>query len=171
MFWFRSMGVQYKIKFRDLLAFCFYHYSRSPFVIGIYGIILFLISIQIVQALPNNVNLIPKAILFFVTEMIAFIVIAALLTILMIFSLVSRRNKTLLTEHELTIQDNTFSVETKYERAEHRWFAVQKLARTRRHLFIYVSQRSAHVIPRRAFKDRDEWNSFCESFKKETLAV
>jgi hypothetical protein len=88
-------------------------------VVGIYGTILFLISIQIVQALPNNVNLIPKAILFFVTEMIALIVIAVLLTILMIFSLVSRRNKTLLTEHELTIEDNTFIVETKYDRAEH----------------------------------------------------
>jgi len=165
------MQVRFKIKFRDLLAFCTYHCPRSVFVIGVYGIIFLLLSFTIVQALPAEVNHVSKIIIFLITEMLALVLIAIIFALLMVVGMVSGRNKTLLTDHALTFEDDTFIVETKYKRTEHRWFGVQKLARTRRHLFIYVSQHSAHVIPRRAFKDRSEWDSFCEYCRSKKQAV
>lgn len=165
------MQVRYTTKFRDLLAFCFHDYPRSPFVIGIYGIVFLLISFYIAQSLPPDANPLPKAILFLVAELITFISIAALFLILTTLNLISFRNKTLLTDHALTLDDDTFALETPFHRTEHRWLGVQKLTRTRRHLFIYLSQHSALVIPRRAFKDRNEWDSFYESCKNRAHSV
>ena len=165
------MQVRYTTKFRDLLAFCFYDYPRSPFVIGTYGIVFVLVSFYIAQSLPTDIEPIPKAVLFLVAELILAMAIAALFSFLTTLNLISFRNKTLLTDHALTLDDDTFALETPFHRTEHRWLAVQKLARTRRHLFIYLSQHSALVIPRRAFKDRDEWDSFYESCRTRARAI
>ena len=79
--------------------------------------------------------------------------------------MVSRRNKTLLTEHTITLAEGYFIEETAYGKTDHKWSAVQKLARTRRHTFIYIAQYAAHVLPRRAFRDDTEWEAFYELCK------
>ena len=156
------MTIRYTNTFRDIMAFCFYHYPRSPLVIGVYGIGFILVTPLIVQALPSNESPIVKGITFLIMEIIAFVVIAGFFAVTVVLSMVSRRNKTLLTEHTITIADGSFAEETAYNKTDHKWAGVQKLARTRRYLFIYVAQHAGHVVPRRAFRDNTEWDSFYE---------
>jgi hypothetical protein len=80
----------------------------------------------------------------------------------------SRRNKTLLPEHTITLADASFTEETAYNKTDHKWSGVQKLARTRRHIFIYVAQHAAHVVPRRAFRDDAEWESSTSNRRHQT---
>src|SRR5471030_1266677 len=129
------MKVRYKNTFGDIMAFCFYHYPRSPLVIGIYGIGFVLISIPIVEALPSDALLVVKAIDFLVLEFIAFAVIAGFFAITVVLSMVSRRNKTLMTEHAIVLADDSFVEETSYNKTDCKWSGVQKLARTKRHIF------------------------------------
>ena len=87
-------------------------------------------------------------------------IIAGFVAVTVVLSMVSRRNKTLLTEHTITLADGSFVEETAYNKTDQKWSGVQKLARTRRHVFIYVAQYAAHVVPRRAFRDDTEWDLF-----------
>ena len=154
------MTIRYTNTFRDIMAFCFYHYPRSPLVLGIYGVGFILVTLVIVQAIPGDVSPIAKVITFVIMELIAFVLIAGFFALTVILSMVSRRNKTLLTEHTITIADASFAEETAYNKTDHKWSSVQKLARTRWHILIYVAQHAAYVVPRRAFRDDIEWDSF-----------
>lgn len=165
------MTIRYTNTFRDIMAFCFYHYPRSPLVIGVYGIGFILVTLVIVQALPSDVSPVAKVITFFIMELIAFILIAGFFALTVVLSMVSRRNKTLLTEHTITLADGSFVEETAYNKTDHKWSGVQKLARTRRHMFIYVAQYAAHVVPRRAFRDDTEWDSFYDFCRQRIDAV
>jgi len=165
------MTIRYENTFRDIMAFCFYHYPRSPLVIGVYGIGFVLVSLSIVRALPSDASPVAKVITFLVMELIAFLFIAGFFAVTVALSMVSRRNKTLLTGHTITLTDGSLMEETEYNKTDHKWSGVQKLARTRRHVFIYVAQYSAHVVPRRAFRDDAEWNLFYEFCRQRIPAL
>ena len=160
------MTIRYKNMFRDLMGFCFYHYPRSPIVIGTYGLGFVLLSSGILQALPTDITPVAKVVTFLAMEFLAFLFIAGSFVVIVVLSMVSRRNKTLLTEHTITLGEGSFVEETAYNKTDHKWAGVQKLARTRRHIFIYVSQYAAHVVPRRAFQNDTEWDSFYEFCKQ-----
>jgi hypothetical protein len=144
------------------MAFCFYHYPRSPIVIGSNGIAFALLSVVVFQALPKDEGIIPRVIAFVVMEFVVFCFLAAVLGLSVVLSMVSRKNKTVLTEHTITLSDQSFTEEPPYKMTEQKWTIVQKLARTNNYVFIYVAQYMAHVVPRRAFRDDAEWNAFYE---------
>ena len=106
------MTVRYTNTFRDIMAFCFYHYPRSPLVIGTYGIGFILVTHSIVQELPSDASPVAKMITFLVMELIAFALIAGFFALTVFLSMVSRRNKALLTEHTITLADDSFVEET-----------------------------------------------------------
>jgi hypothetical protein len=150
------------------MAFCFYHYPRSPIVIGFYGVGFALISLIVFQALPKDGDVATKVIAFAVMELIAFCFLAAVLALSVVSSMVSRKNKTVLTEHTIILGEAGFTEETPYNKTEQKWTIVQKLARTRSYIFIYVAQYVAHVVPRRAFRDDAEWDAFYEYCRQRT---
>ncbi|MGH9847652.1 MAG: YcxB family protein, partial [Blastocatellia bacterium] len=43
-----------------------------------------------------------------------------------------------------------------------RWDSVRKISRTRRHIFLFIAQYGALVIPRRAFQTGSQWELFYE---------
>jgi hypothetical protein len=154
------MTVRYTNTFRDILAFCFYHYPRSPVVLGTYGLGFLLISAVIFQSLPSDIPPAAKALSFLVLETLAFGFVAAIFTLTVVASMVSRRNKSILTEHVITLTESALCEETAYNKSETRWAGISHVARTRRYMFVYLAQYQAHVIPRRAFESDADWNSF-----------
>jgi hypothetical protein len=153
------------------MAFCFYHYPRSPVVIGFYGIGFALLSLIVLQALPKDGDVVTKVIAFGVMEFIAFCLLAAVLALSVVLSMISRKNKTVLTEHTIMLSEASFTEETRYNKTEQKWTIVQKLGRTNGYLFIYVAQYTAHVVPRRAFRDDAEWDAFYEYCSQRTQAA
>jgi len=47
-----AMTIRYQNTFRDLMAFCCYHYPRSPVIIGFNGACFALISFLVFYAFP-----------------------------------------------------------------------------------------------------------------------
>jgi hypothetical protein len=154
------MKVHYRNTFRDIMAFCFYHYPRSPFVVGSYLVFLVVLSVFFVMALPKEASTGEKIVVFVVLELIAAALFAGSMAISIVLSMISSKNKTVLTDHTLILGEENFVEETVYNRTEQTWGSVQKLARTRRYIFIYVAQHMAHVIPRRAFATDGDWEAF-----------
>ena len=155
------------------MAFCFYHYPRSPLVIGTIVVGIGVLSFVFIQAIPSEFTTMAKVITFLVLEALAFLLFAGLIAISVVLSMISSKNKTVLTDHTLTLNEESFFEETVYNRTEQTWNSVQKLARTRRHILIYIAQYLAHVVPRRAFQDDAEWNAFyqfCVERTKDTQA-
>jgi hypothetical protein len=165
------MTIRYKNTFRDIMAFCFYHYPRSPVVIGSNCVAFAIISLIVFQALPKNGDVVTMVITFAVMELIAFSLLAGMFALSVVLSMVSRRNKTLITEHTIVLGGESFTEESPYNKTEQKWTSVQKLARTKSYIFIYVAQYMAHVVPRRAFRDDAEWDAFYEYCRHRTRAA
>ena len=163
------MTIRFTLTFRDLLAFCRYHYPRSPFVIGTFLFCMALLTVPLTQALfadpPKDLGLVTRTVAFIVFEMVLASAIVMIFGVSIVLSMISRRNKTYYAERTLTIADTGISSESQYGKTEVKWTIVQKLARNRRYIFAYTAQHAAYIIPRRAFSDEaqfDAFFTFCE---------
>jgi len=162
------MTIRYQNTFRDLLSFCFHHYPCSPIMLGFFGIWFIFLSFAIIQQLPEEAGLAVKVLVFIVLQCILFAAISGFFAVVIVLSVVSRRNKTFLTEHAYTLEENGFTSETPYAKSEQKCAIVQKLARTKNYIFICVAQHAAHVIPRRACRDDAEWEAFYAYCRQKT---
>jgi len=140
-------------------------------VIAYYGLGFAVLSLVVFQGLPKNVSVAARGMTFIIGESIVFVFFAVVFGFSVVLGMVSRKNKTLLTERNMTFDDHGFTSETQYSRSEMKWPIVQKLARTRNYIFIYVAQHSAHIVPRRAFGGDTEWDSFYEFCKQRSRAT
>jgi len=76
--------------------------------------------------------------------------------------MISRKNKPLYCQRILTVGDEGIITESEYGRSEIKWSLVQKLARTRKHIIMYLNQQSAIIIPHRAFESVTQCDTFYE---------
>jgi hypothetical protein len=105
---------------------------------------------------------------FLVGELVILAFFGAVFAALFVVSRISGRKRTILTEHRFAIAPESLVDETAFAKRDFKWPDVQKLARTRRYIFIYVAQPAAFVIPKRAFQDDDEWNAFYQFCRERT---
>jgi hypothetical protein len=87
--------------------------------------------------------------IFAVVGSMLFANLAALLVVLISF--VPRLNKGILTTHTLTIDDAGVTEETAVNQSRAKWSGVLRVRQNRSFIFIYLTEYSAHVIPKRAF--------------------
>jgi hypothetical protein len=159
-----AMTITFRNTFRDRLGFAAYHLPRNPFIIVI-SIILFLMLtfgtvIPAVREGPTGESKLVRAVAFVFVEALLMVLIGAMWTAITVLTMISRRNKPLVCERTITLREDAFVTESEYGRSETRWTIVQKLARTRRYILMYVAQASAVVIPRRAFASSTQWDAF-----------
>ncbi len=143
-----------------MLAFGLYHYPRSPIILGTYAVVVCFISWDAARSFPADMSGFAQAIVMLFVAATGSLIYTGVLAMVFVLGMLSRRNQTFLTEHAITVGAAFFVEETPYNRTEYNWLAVQKLARTKRYLFIYISQNAAHVIPRRAFASDADWQAF-----------
>jgi uncharacterized membrane protein YuzA (DUF378 family) len=160
------MTIIYRNTFRDHLAFAAYHMLHSAmFLVATTVILTLLTFMSVVPAISGTESAAVRIIAFVFMEVLLLIGIAGVFTITTMLTLISRKNKTLLAERTVTLGEDGFVVESVYGRSEYKWPVVQKLARTRGHVFLYFSKASALVIPRRAFEgvaQRDAFYAYCK---------
>lgn len=168
------MTISYTNTRRDLLTFNRQHIWRSPVSIAInLGCVAFLAYIFFQAAEPgpeHHYGLTARIVATVLFIALALPVLVAVQLVIVVLLLLSRRNKTLFTTHTLTLREDGFDTENMYARSDCKWTVVQKLRQTRRHLFIYVSQNGALIVPRRAFRDDAEWKAFHEFCQRHTEA-
>jgi hypothetical protein len=168
------MKVTYRNAFRDRLAFAAYALPRKPlFVLIVVGTFLLFTFESVIPAVRSSRSHGPvvTAIAFVILELVLALLLAAVYTAVIVIAMVSRMNKPLRCERTVTIGNEGFVTESEYGRSETRWSLVQKLGRTRRHIFLYLSGDSAVMVPRRAFDSTADWDTFYEICRRSTKRV
>ena len=150
--------VTYKTKLSHLIYFSWYHLIRSSGLI----ICIYLFSCFIAyQSLPQDFGIVVRIIIFAIMSIIIFSVILVLIfPFAFIFTQISRKNKTIMTENSIELHEDHFVTENQYGRSVLKWDIVQKLRRTKRFIVVYFSKNSALIVPKKAFLSEDDWNSF-----------
>lgn len=166
------MKIIYRNGFRDRIAFVAYHCPRNPiFIFMMLGAFLFFTFESVIPALhslPADRSIFFKLILFVITELVIAVAIVGVWTVIMLATMISPKNKTLYCERAMTVGDDAFVIESEYGRSETNWSVIQKLARTRTHIFMYVNQENAVTVPRRAFESATQWDTFYEICRRST---
>jgi hypothetical protein len=160
------MTISYRNTRRDVLNFVMYHYLRSPTMIVI-ALGLFWVVFTAVRPVlfdgKHSAMVACVAFLFMEGLALCFLVVVVVLTTFA--EILSRGNKTALTEHAITVEDSGLIEETSFNRTEFKWSGIQKLGKNSDYIFIYISGASAHVVPTRAFanaSERDEFYRYCK---------
>jgi hypothetical protein len=163
--------ISYRNTFSDVMALCVYHCLHLPLLIGVFACVIAFLSYVYWTLLPREIELVPKLLVVAAVDLIFASVFVALSPLLIALTYISRKNKTILTDRTVTLFEDSFVEESSYSRTEAKWLSLQKLVRTRKHIFLYVSQHAAHAIPRRAFKTQEEWDDFYEFCRRKKLEV
>ncbi|MEM6519709.1 MAG: YcxB family protein [Cyanobacteria bacterium P01_C01_bin.70] len=162
------MKVQYKNTYFDIMSFLFYHYPRDLPIqaLAVFFVIacnwpIYRILRAIDPSIASDVFSIVSSIIFlFITMLVSLITFAIIVVTFSAMAFLPRLNKGILTEHKLILSDHSLVEETKFNRTEHSWEGILRVRQNRRYIFVYVSQYSAHVIPKRAFCNHHEAEMF-----------
>jgi hypothetical protein len=149
------MIVTYKNTYKDLFFFMHYTYTRSLIYIGVYFLCALYISYS---AFYENYTK-SYLIILILTLLLAFIfhVITLLLGFL---SMISKKNKPMMTEHTIILEEDFLKEITEYGNSEFKWHGVQKPIKTKNYIYIYVSKFAGHIIPLKAFNNDEDIKSF-----------
>ena len=71
-------------------------------------------------------------------------------------------NRNLVSPRRIEIGPEGFNETWQFGKQSLDWRAIERVAWTDTHLFLYVSAISAHIVPRRAFECEAEFKRFCE---------
>lgn len=160
------MTITYRNGFRDRLAFAAYHLPRKPLILLMTAAALLFFTFESVlpaaRSLPADKPMVVRVIAFIFVDVLLLICFAAFWAAITVVTMISTKSKPLYCQRALTIGDEALITESEYGRSETKWSLVQKLARTRSHVFMYLSQESAVIIPRRAFESTTQWVTFYE---------
>jgi hypothetical protein len=89
-----------------------------------------------------------------------FTVLGLVTTALLFCMVLLRKYRGFLGEHELEIQADGLVERTAVNESLHRWAGFHKIVTTNRYLYIYVTDTSVHIVPRRSFASEDELRAF-----------
>jgi hypothetical protein len=175
------MKISFRTKYRDVIAFNFYVIFCSPIFLGL------LVLVTIIGIKPNwqevlrvsaDRSLTFQLILFVILELFPLAMMSAILTLGLLLTSTSKKVKTVYTDRTIALGDDVrinfgddgITSESANSHTEIQWTAVQKLVRTRSHIFLFVTQRRNLVIPKRAFDSDNAFNQFCSAFQAKVNA-
>jgi hypothetical protein len=91
--------------------------------------------------------------------------------VVMSFTVMFKKFRGFLGEHELEIRDDGLVERTSFNESLHRWAGFQKIVRTRRYLYIYVTDNNVHMVPRHYFASKQEEQAFQDEIERHIDAV
>lgn len=100
-----------------------------------------------------------------------FCVVGLMTMVLMSLMVVFKKYRGLLGEHELEIRDDGLVERTDVNESLHRWAGFHKIARSRRHLYVYVTDNNVHIVPRRGFGSEQEEEAFRSELERRVAAA
>ncbi len=146
----------------DIFSASLQQLFHQPFLIAFFAILLTLTSYTNWQAISPERTLLVRLVSVIILELIPFMFVTAVIGLFIFLNTFSKKNKTLLTEQTITLDESFLACQSEYARSEVKWKAVQRIVRTRSYLFLYLSQMGAMLIPKRAFNSKEQWDSFFE---------
>ena len=65
--------------------------------------------------------------------------------------------------HKLSLSSDAVTDKISAKKTKTKWSEVRKIAATGGHLFIYISDTAAYIVPRRAFEDESKYREFVDT--------
>ena len=160
------MKIKFKNTFIDILIFNASHQFRNI------ACQIFYIILSILIAHPTYIWTIESGktdIAMFIgifSFLISYIFIWLFQFLFNVLFLYSKKNKTVLTNHTVELQDNALYEETPYNKSYFYWNGVEQVKKISGYIAIYVTAHSAVIIPNKAFENAEAKNSFLERLNK-----
>jgi YcxB-like protein len=164
------MKIETEITLEDLLAFNQYHNENSQFIKRrldflkylMYGFALFAIGNALLKILQGRIHSAIIEILF----ASLFLAISWSKSRRYISNIYAKgmykegKNRGMIGRHEIIIHDDEIVEENDSVSLAIKWKAVEKIIKTEKYIFVYISSVSAFLIPRRSFMDNIAYDEF-----------
>jgi hypothetical protein len=169
---FARMKITFRYSIGDRLAFAAYHIPRTPMALLMsIGFLLFITFEGIIPEIPKDKPASFQILYVSFSETILAFLIVAFWIITILAGVFFSKDKALMADRTIALGEDCFVSDTSFAHSEYKWLMVQKLARTRRHIFLYLNKDSAVIIPRRAFKSASDWDGFYDYCQSKTRRV
>ena len=153
--------MSYRNSLPDLLGFQFYTLPRLRGMQVLAVCIVAVFSYTMFGAVrQTNGSIAVKTITFLVLVVLLVVAVGAATLIVTGLLSIPRLRKQLGIDHTLELSESGVVATTGTRRQEVPWVAVHRVRQTRTSVLIYVSERAAHVVPKRVFRSLDEARAF-----------
>ena len=146
------MRIEYELKYWDYLLFNVLHQLYSATVQITYlgfSVLSFYLSYSYQSACAAAIH-----------GLLTYLVMWAVQIPFNVIYLYFGKNKSLLTQHIVEIQDEAFYDETRFGRSYHYWAGIAKVVSRPGFIAVYLNANAAHIIPARAFSSPAQRKSF-----------
>lgn len=151
--------VEYSNSPRDLVAFTIYSWFHEWQ--QTVGLVFFVVATSIPTWNAVSQTDVPVGFAIFIGTAIEALLLGAILLLMLLLVVVLAyfsRDRAFYTNHVVTADHEGVTEETPFNLSTYRWDGIDRIRRTRRHLFIFLGPMKAHVIPRRHVPDVAEWD-------------
>ena len=165
----RPLSIKYTLTRCDILRWQFYQLVRNRIIIVFPSII----SAALTWQALTTPELSPRSVIFKVFY--SFIIVALVYTFvfaitigLTICSVMFKKFRGFLGEHELEIRDEGLLERTDVNESLNRWAGFHKIVTTGQYLYIYVTDNNVHIVPKRCFASERDLKEFRDAMQKHT---
>lgn len=158
-----QVTVTYTNTRRDLRALAAHHYPRARSTWVSLGLFVLATTPITVSSLEIDFGPVVNVLTVATIEAILTGILSAFYALIIVIALAFQRHPGILTEHTIDVGPDGLTESTDVNVTMTKWPGVSKVQRTRRHLFVYTGPGMAHIIPRRAFATKDDWDRFSET--------
>jgi hypothetical protein len=156
--------VRYTLTRKDLFAFQFHALMRNRTLQGMTILFMLFFMCQMYNTPPPQGQpehpLGMKIAVAIVGGLMALLVMFVFMFLIIFLMVRTNKFKGLLGEHVLTLTDAGMSTRSPHTESSRKWTGLLKLASTNKHLFLYVNETSAQIVPKRYFASPAEAQSF-----------
>ena len=165
------MDIEYDILLEDILALNLYHHQQSPSarrnrMLLQYGPPVIPVIVFLFQAFVSGASMVAS---------LPWLFFAGIWVIFVPFSLrrsMKKRVARMVLEdqdggvtgrHKFTLASDAVTDKTGSGKTKTKWRDVWKLVATNYYLYVYISDTSAHIVPKRAFDSEEEFREFVDT--------
>ena len=164
--------IQYSLTRWDILRWHFYLLIRNRAVIAFVAIASLGMVWNDLRTLEMAARPIGFKVLYAVLFTSAmFCLVGIVTTLVMSCAVTFKKLRGLLGAHELEIRDDGLVERTEFNESVHRWRGFHKIVTTGRYLYIFVTDNSVHIVPRRHFASGEDLGAFRDEIKRHISAA
>ncbi len=161
------MRVSYRLSRKDILRFNVHRALRQWLLWVIHGLVFGFYLWTTWERLDSD-SALARALAALFTAALVVLLMLVIEGILLLAVSSFGRNRTVLTEHEVTLTEEGVSESTPFGTTFTTWAGITAIRETRRHLLLYTSPNSAHVIPKAAFGGSSACRAFTEFARRQS---
>ena len=147
---------RYSLSRWDLLCTQLYGISRNPVMIPSMIVISTFVGFLDLQQPEMAARPLAFKVFFIVVFDVVFTALILAVTIVLLWPMILfRKHRGLVGEHTLEITPLGLVERTEFNEGLHRWHGIHKIVRTRRYLYVWVTDSNLHCVPMRSFASEE----------------